>query len=468
MKDNKIDSFPAYEALLKKEKKRSKKRFIFFSIINSFVFLILGAFLSIQFLGSFTGLTSRDQAYRKFMQVYEIIRKDWYFGEGDATNEAFIERALLAMINEQNDDAYLTYYPVSSLQSDFGLGITVRLFDGYLLIQDVYTFSPAQGELLPGDIIYQVNGTDLRGLSLSAIIPLIRGEEGTSVTLDIMRGEALLQKQIIRGTARNATTLGYTTPDYGVLQIKGFENDTVQGARAILDGFVEDHISNLVIDLRDNGGGYIMAFQALADLFTPKGVTYGIYHHRNPQDNYAAKSQSNPRYQFEEIVILINHNTASAAESFTAALVDHVDNVTVVGTLSYGKGIAQKTITFLDGSQLRYTYAEYYRVNQVKLHEVGILPDVILDVTGFHLVFQRAFDELETWSDRLLEYLIVQDYGAPATDPATVISAYQQAKSLVTSGEFDRPTLLAIIQDFYLQKQQADVLQLQQAATMGG
>lgn len=467
MKDHKIKSYPVYETLLKKQTKKRNRRFFIFSIANALVFLVLGAFLSISILGNFRGIASRDVQYKKLMQAYEIVSRDWYFGEGESSNQDFVERALLAMMNAQSEDAYLTYYPLASLESDFGLGITVTYMDGYLLIQEVYSVSPSYGELFPGDIISKVNNQELRGMLFADIVPLIRGEAGTTLSLEVIRQQTILQKQLTRGISRNATIHGYTQSDYGVLQIKGFENDTVQGARAVLDGFVTNHINKLVIDLRNNGGGYIMAFEALSDLFTPKGAIFGVYKHKDARDNYAAKSQNNARYHFEHIVILVNQNTASAAESFTAALQDNLASVQVVGIQSYGKGIAQKTITFQDGSQLRYTYAEYYRPNDVKLHQVGITPDVVLDTSGAYKIMQRAFFAGETWNQRLLEYLIARGFGAPSFDEGVVLLAYQQVSDLTQSGVLDKQTLVQIMQDYADEKQVAETTQLQQAALIG-
>jgi carboxyl-terminal processing protease len=233
----------------------------------------------------------------------------------------------------------------------------------------------------------------------------------------------------------------------------------------ILDGFASQNLDKLIIDLRDNGGGYIMAFTALADLFTPKDAVYGVYVHKDENDNYTARSESNPRYHFEQIVILINGNTASASESFTAALKDNLSNVIVVGETSYGKGIAQKTITFSDGSKLRYTYAEYYRKGNVKLHQVGVTPDAVIAEEGHHLILQRSYAQEETFEDRIHEYLVARNYGIISDSYGVVISAYQSDKSITTSGILDHATLLALIQDYKEEKNQALVLQMQGAVS---
>lgn len=466
MNDNKIRSFPEYETLLKKELKKRNIKFAIFSFLNSVAFLILGIFLVFNVLPQGKLLNTKDENYRKLMQVYEIISQNWYFGEdGDETD--FVERALLAMINDQNEDDYLTYFPASSTENDYGLGIVVNYFDGYLLISDVYENSSSFGELFKGDIITKIDNIDIRFKTLNEIVSLIRGPKDEEVKLEVVRQSVVLQKTIVRKASSKKTASGYSEEDYGVLKLTGFENDTVQLAKIELDIFKNNNVNNLIIDLRDNGGGYIMAFQALADLFTPKGSIFGVYKHKDSKDNYYAKGANSPRYSFENIIILINKNTASAAETFTAALMDSLDNVRVLGTTSYGKGIAQKTVVFEDGSQLRYTYAEYYRVNDVKLHQVGIIPEIEIKIEEPYQTLVTAFNEGETLLSKIVLYLIAKGYDSYLSD-VEIIKAYQNDKGLALSGEIDKETLIKVMQDFYSERKAAEDNQIIESATYFG
>jgi len=220
-------------------------------------------------------------------------------------------------------------------------------------------------------------------------------------------------------------------------------------------------MNNLIIDLRDNPGGFVMVFTKLADLFTPNGTIFGRYQFRNEADSYNLRASEAQKYSFDKIVILINRNSASASESFAASLGDNLDNVVIVGETSFGKGVAQKTITFSDGSAFKYTYAEYLRPNGQKLHEVGVTPDVALIETGNHLIFERRYVSGETYESRVVEYLKAEGFSGATNQE--VISNYQSARNAPVTGTIDPLTQGRLDKDLFVQRSSAKKLQLDNA-----
>ena len=388
----------------------NKKKFTIFAICNSLVCLIIGAFIPLS-INNFYQKDEMDENMIKFMEIYDLIKDEWYFlDEGD--EEEYIDRALNAMVNDQNDDKYLHYYPASDEDNSnqYGIGISVTAYDGYLKIKDVFNNSPAsKAGLTSGMLITKVNGQDIFNKSLNEVSPLISGPIGSKVNLTILDEDGTTKViEVTRNEYHKQSVFGSVEDGIGTIRITGFENGTVSQVEDYLNSFKKLETKDIIIDLRDNGGGYIYAFKEIADFFMPKGLELGTYIHKDPRDNEVSYTREPQKYYFDDIYILINQNSASASESFTASMMDNLDNVTVVGLNSYGKGIAQKTISFSDGSSLKYTYAEYLRpdknVNKGKVHELGIQPDKLVKDEGNYKILEQKFNTFEDVKKAHQEY----------------------------------------------------------------
>jgi carboxyl-terminal processing protease len=449
---------------------KEKKKIITFGIFGSIVSFVLGIFITANLVGSLGTNRINSTEFEKFMEIYSTIKDEWYFGDVLATENDFIERAILAMVNQQNIDPYLNYSTIPDTSSltppRFGIGVSISAYDGYLIINDVFTNSPAEkAGLLKGDVITTVAGIDIRYRTLSEVSNLIQGELRTTVNIGVLRGSVNRTISVTRDTWQQDSVYGSDFGSYGVLKITGFDDNTSVSADRLLAAFTANSratkMENLVIDLRDNPGGFVMVFNKLADLFTPSGTNFGRYQFRNEADSYNLRATESQKYRFNKIVILINRNSASASESFAAALGDNLDNVIIVGENSFGKGVAQKTITFSDGSSFRYTYAEYLRPNGAKLHEVGVAPDIRLTEVGSHLIFERRYVEGETLEQRIVEYLRAEGFSGASNQE--VISNYQAAKGITISGRIDQVTQGSLDKDLYIQRNNAKKLQLDNA-----
>ncbi len=452
---------------------KDQRKIILFGVLSSISSFIIGVFLTANLLGSIGTNRTNTTELEKFMEVYSTIKDEWYFGENVATESDYIERAISAMVNQQQVDPYLSYSPIpedaQAITPRYGVGISITGYDGYLIINDVFTNSPAEkAGLLKGDILTTVSGIDIRYKPLTEISNLIQGEIRTSVSIGILRNNEPRTINVIRDTWQQDSVFGFDYGAYGVLKITGFDDNTSITADRILTTFSnnsrEQKMNNLIIDLRDNPGGFVMVFNKLADLFTVNGTDFGRYLLRNDEDSYTLRAMAGQKYTFNKIVILINRNSASAAESFTASLGDNLDNVIVVGETSFGKGVAQKTVTFNDGSSFRYTYAEYLRPNGMRLHEVGVTPDISIAEVGNHLIFERRYQEAETYEMRVVEYLKAEGFSGSTNQE--VISNYQLANNITVNGTVDNVTQGKLDKDLYNKRAAAKLAQLNQAISI--
>jgi carboxyl-terminal processing protease len=449
---------------------KEKKKLITFGVFSSIASFILGVFITANLVGSLGGSRINSTEFDKFMEIYSTIKDEWYFGEDVATESSYIERAIAAMVNEQTLDPYLTYSTIpedSTLTPPrFGIGVSITAYDGYLIINDVFTNSPAdKAGLLKDDIITTVSGVDIRYKTLSEVSNLIQGALRTNVSIGVIRNEVNRTVSVVRDTWQQDSVFASDFGSYGVLKITGFDDNTSVSADRILATFSAvsrpTKMNNLIIDLRDNPGGFVMVFTKLADLFTTNGTIFGRYQFRDEANSYNLRASEPQKYKFDKIVILINRNSASASESFAASLGDNLDNVVIVGETSFGKGVAQKTITFSDGSSFKYTYAEYLRSNGQKLHEVGVTPDIELVEIGNHLIFDRRYVSGETYEIRVVEYLRAE--GFSGTTNQEVISNYQRARNAPVTGTINPLTQGRLDKDLFIQRSAAKKLQLDNA-----
>ena len=370
--------------------KKQRKKYRLIAILLSLFFFVAGSASSISLYNYFYGGVAEGET-KVFQEAYNIVKNDWYYGTDEIAASYLIdgvEGLVNGGVNAElgRIDPYLTYYPYEEITPTYGLGIEVivdsqgfPLYDGYFYISKVYGYSSANGVLKEGDLISKVNGESVRYKNSSEL--KIKGEKNTEVSISYIRDGKEYDATLTRKDAVEQTVKKSLYSDYAILTIDGFNTSTMgmkgtaELAELYLKEIKKENIQNLIIDLRDNPGGYVSAFKSLSELFIPKNKSLGIYINKHKEVIDSPTTKSDDDYVFDKIVILVNGNSASATEAFAVCMKDNLDNVTVVGTTSFGKGIAQKTAVLSDGSSLRYTYAEYFRPNGNKVHGIGIVPD---------------------------------------------------------------------------------------------
>lgn len=331
--------------------------------------------------------TALQQPFYDLWQGYKDLNSDSYWRPFPDQKQLIyhaIEGMLLATSAQDSHTLFLepavnTVESSSLNQVDqFGIGASVLPTPKGLLITPLVG-SPAQhAGLQPGDVITRVNGQDITHMAEEKAVGLIHGAQGTAVTLTILRPgvarpfDVKVTRGIIPSVANDI--IGST----GVIRFQGFDIDTATEVHKNLQYLESRHIKSLIIDLRDNPGGYVDTAIAIASEFLPRGAI--IYWERDNVGNghitdTAVRVTKPGVAERLPIAILVNGNTASAAEILTAALREH-GRATVIGTTTYGKGSEQENIALPDGSALRITTHLWLTPQKHWVQNGGIMPDI--------------------------------------------------------------------------------------------
>lgn len=283
-------------------------------------------------------------------------------------------------------DKYGVYYTkeegkkiLESLSDNItGIGVMVTGIDGNFIISQVLEGTPAEESgLKEGDIIISANGTNLSGMDLDMATSYIKGPVGTTVTLTVRRGGFQKTFEIIRkNISTNPIEYEVLDGNIGYINISSFSNNvSYHFGRALIE-FGKTGITDIIIDVRDNGGGYLDEAVAIADIFLPSGNIITTEDHKMDlmDKPYIAKGKK-PDY---DIVILINGHSASASEVLCAALTEN-GAATSIGTNSYGKGTVQTMLSLPDGGMMKYTTAFYLTPTGKNIEGKGLAPHITVE-----------------------------------------------------------------------------------------
>lgn len=380
----------------------------------------------------------------RFAEVYNSLLNDWYFANdmSDPSTE-LINNAINGMIDKDGDihteymtkDEYTQLF--SSINGNFvGIGVQYISQNNLNLITKVFNNSPAEkAGIQAGDRILKVDGEDVSGWDSTKLVQNITGTEGSTVTVTIDRNGVQKDFAIVRGSVNTMAYGKMVSSDTGYLELTSFGDGLYDSTKAYLQTFKSQNATKLIIDLRDNGGGLLSAIQSISKLFVPKGAN--VYSEETKDGKISTyKSTTDPEFSFDKIVILINQNTASAAEVMTLSLTENGLNASTVGTTSYGKGTVQVTSKLKSGDYLKVTIAKWLDPQGNNIHGVGITPDVEVRLADF---FYASYVNLDDGVQ--IKYDSVSD-GASYAQKALQALGYNVAR---TDGYFDSTTLSALL-----------------------
>ena len=342
---------------------------------------------------------SEGTEFDRLKAVYQVLINDWYFGKDlNDLDQQLINSAILGMVEATGDPhtAYMTADEVKAFTEaiDRGfVGIGVSYFDsnGSYIVDRVFMDSPAaKAGVQPGDIIYKVDGVDVTGIGSDVLVDMVRGEEDTVVGIDFIRGNETVHLDITRGPINNTAYGEMVDKDTAYLEISQFGSSTAEEVKTYLETFKTAQAQNIIIDVRNDGGGYLTALEDIGSLLVPKDEIL-IQQDTRDGERIVSKSKGNVVLSFDKIVVLVNENTASAAEVLTAALKEDM-SATVVGVKTYGKGTVQQQQPFSDGASLKYTVAQWLTPSGETIHKIGITPDVVVEQ---HPIMTRGFTQLK-------------------------------------------------------------------------
>ena len=328
-------------------------------------------------------LTENERVLLKLRKLETYIR-GYYIDEiDDKQLEDYLYYGLVAGMG----DPYAAYYNEEETKSlvdsssgnycGIGAVFSQNLMTGIITVSKVYEDCPSfEAGMLPGDILYMVEGEEVTGMDLTTVVTKIKGEEGTEVTISMLRGEEVLDFTMKRQVIEVPTIEHEMLADQiGYIMISEFDGVTSAQFETALMELKQEGMKKLIIDLRNNGGGSVDAVSKIADLLLPEGLIVKTVYN----DGKEVERTSDASWVEVPMAVLINGASASASEILSGALQDY-KVATIVGTQSYGKGVVQSTLDLQDGTALRVTSAKYYTPNGNNIHGVGITPDVEIDL----------------------------------------------------------------------------------------
>ena len=262
-----------------------------------------------------------------------------------------------------------------------GIGVTVQLReDGAgINVTQVTAGGPAEeAGVLPGDTITAVAGQSIAGMTLADITPLIKGEEGTFVTLTLARGDETLELTVQRRQIDTAVATGTMLEgNIGLVRIVNFDSRCADETIAAIEELVGQGAEALIFDVRYNPGGYKAELVEILDYLLPEGLLFRSEYY----DGSTKDDMSDERCLNMPMAVLINGSSYSAAEFFAAALSEY-DFAVTVGSQTSGKGYFQSCFKLSDGSAVNLSVGKYYTPKGVSLAEVGgLTPDIPVEVT---------------------------------------------------------------------------------------
>ena len=261
-----------------------------------------------------------------------------------------------------------------------GIGAEVGIRDGEISILAPMPDTPAEmAGVKPGDIILEVDGESIRGLSLLEVVRLIRGETGTVVTILLRHLNSAepvsieIERDIIQLESVN---LLMQVGRIGHLRLSGFTGSTNDELKEALERFERSQGVGIILDLRNNPGGLVSSVVDVTSQFIEDGLVLYQVDAKGNRRNWGVKSGG--KALDIPMVVLVNEFSASASEVFTGAIIDN-DRATVIGTTTFGKGSVTNLWPLVDGSGVNFTTARWFTPNGLLIEGEGITPDVILD-----------------------------------------------------------------------------------------
>ena len=312
---------------------------------------------------------------------YKSIIDKYYLGE---INEEKLKEGAIKGYIEGLDDPYTEYISKEEmkdyLEDTMGNFVVIGI---YMVknteLNKVQILAPIKNSpaeklgILPGDLIIAVDDIQYTGEDMSIVSNKIKGEEGTTVKMEVLRGTETKTFELKRESIKVNPVEGKVLSDkIGYIAFTSFDEGTAEEFKAKYEELQKQGIKSLIIDLRNNGGGIVDEALEIADFVTEKGSIL-LYEVDKNNKEEIKKSENDPIINVP-IVVLTNGNTASSSEILAGALKD-LGKAKICGTKTYGKGVIQQVLTLTDGSGLKITAEKYLTPNKTEINKIGIEPD---------------------------------------------------------------------------------------------
>ncbi len=378
--------------------------------LTASLFFILG-FSSRETI-DFNMLNEHEQDISLFIRAYNLIHQDYAFSID--SNRELMYGAIAGMFDALGDPHSRFFNPDEAKQflndttGKFeGVGMEVGVRDEEIKVISPLTDSPAEkAGLRPGDVIIKIEDESTKKMTIEQAVSLIRGPQGTEVKITVDRNNQEMVFTVVRDVI-DVPILSTNIINDNILHIElyHFSPQAVDGFREIIDNLDSSKVDRIILDLRNNPGGYLETAQNLAGLFLRSGdivvieqstskqkngmikeaanAFWGLFNEREEENEFYLreyKTSGNAELFNYPIVVLINEGSASASEILAAALRDNRE-VQLIGTTSFGKGTVQRLESMVDGSAIKLTVSKWLTPKQKTIHEIGLQPDVVVDMT---------------------------------------------------------------------------------------
>ena len=331
---------------------------------------------------SFLTLYLSAPEYSKLEQLEDLILTR-FIGEAEA--EELEDAAADAMVSATKD-RWSYYIPASEMESYMeqmenayvGVGITIQQEEetGYRIMEVTKGGPAEEAGLKPGDLLVKAGDTDLRELDVNEVRSLVKGAEGTFVSLTVLRQEEELTFSVERRTVMTIVAEGEMLPgNVGLVTIKNFDSRCAEETIAVMEDLIAQGAEKLIFDVRNNPGGYAEELIQVLDYLLPEGEVFHTL-------DYTGKEHidySDEKHLDLPMAVLVNSESYSAAEFFAAALKEY-EAAVIVGEQTCGKGYFQTTIHLNDGSAVALSIGKYFTPKGENLQDVGLIPDKVVDV----------------------------------------------------------------------------------------
>jgi len=440
--------------------------------VGFLVFVIVVCLVASGFLGGYLFSESRAKNYnstidyQKFEEIAYYLNNVWLYSNNyEDLNQTLEDQALYGM-TAFGEDPYTTYMSADEVKSfysginmDFvGIGVSYTSNNDIFTITRVYKNSPAEkAGIMAGDLIKKIDGNDISGLTSDEIKAMVQGEEDTIVQVTVMRQGEEITFDVTRKEV-DTTVYAYAKDDYVVMELSSFGKSTAKDIISYLDEYTD--YSKLIIDLRNNTGGYQSALEDIVSLLLGNNkIALKVLNNKNELSISKTRNLGHVYDNFEHIVILMNQNTASASEAFIMAMKEQHSDVTLVGTNSYGKGVVQSSYYLEDGSVIKLTTSEWLSPEGNSINKEGIAPDVEVELADVLMTFDYSFGSDDEYTVDMVSNCIRSaqqsldflDYQLTRTDGyfdegfRSVLMQFQKDSGLEADGILDYQTYETIL-----------------------
>lgn len=351
-----------------------------------------------------------DDIFTKAEYIQEIIKQYYYYEEDMGDLADGIYSGMLDSLG----DPYSVYYNEEAYKSMLestsgtycGIGVVVQQDVKTMTITVVNPYEGCPGYeagVRPGDIILGADDVDFTNMDINEAVSYIKGEEGTTVTLHVLRGEEKIDFQLTRKMI-DVPTVSYECLEGNIahIEIASFDEVTYDQFCEAMEQAEKDGCKGYIFDVRDNGGGLYDIVVDMLDDILPKGkIVYTEDKYGNQQTEYSDDDCLNA-----PIAVLINGNSASASEIFAGAIQDYGVGK-LFGTKSFGKGIVQSIIPLGDGTAVKVTVSSYFTPNGRNIHGEGIEPDQVVELPESEEAYENGYlkDEYDTQLQEAVKYI---------------------------------------------------------------